>query len=337
MRHASALLFVLLLLRCLPGAAAEEAFTYTVTEVTGCEQADAAYDRFYQSGEPGVLIPGLLQGLVPQGITWIEADQALLFAGYRGDRGSSALLEVDAVTGELLREVRLQNRDGSVYNGHAGGVCATERAIYLSNNHHLYRISMETFLALPASADCSFEEEIPVPVNASFCCWDGALLWVGEFQYGLQYLTDAGHRVESADGPQQAWICAYAETADGLAEAPACVLSVTERIQGITLRRNSVYLSQSYGRRNTAMLYRYDNVTGSEADGEVTVAGQAVPLYVLDSLRLSDSLACPPMTECLCTVEDAVLVLFESAAVSYRDPWNPSRNPMDRVFRLTGF
>ena len=43
------------------------------------------------------------------------------------------------------------------------------------------------------------------------------------------------------------------------------------------------------------------------------------------------------MTEGLVTIGDEVYVLFESAAQKYMDPKNPSVNPIDRVFRLTGF
>ena len=43
------------------------------------------------------------------------------------------------------------------------------------------------------------------------------------------------------------------------------------------------------------------------------------------------------MSESLCVAEDEVYVLFESAAEYYRQPSNPSRSPMDRVFVLKGF
>ena len=62
-----------------------------------------------------------------------------------------ALLSVSRATGELLKQVKLNNVDGSKYTGHAGGVCATETDIYVSNTHKLFRISLEKYEALPAS------------------------------------------------------------------------------------------------------------------------------------------------------------------------------------------
>ena len=173
---------------------------YTVTSVTDCAQAESRYDRFYQSGEIDLVIPGLAEGLVPQGICHLPREDWLLFTGYPSVKGSSALIAVDRQTGEITRQASLQYADGKTYSGHAGGVCATETDIYISNAHMLYRISLEDFLALPGKGVCKFAEEIPVPVNSSYCCYAEGVLWVGEFQYGGDYKTDASHYVKTADG-----------------------------------------------------------------------------------------------------------------------------------------
>ena len=43
------------------------------------------------------------------------------------------------------------------------------------------------------------------------------------------------------------------------------------------------------------------------------------------------------MTECLCTVDGGIYVVFESAAKTYMNPSKPSLHPMDRVFLLKDF
>ena len=328
---------IALMLALLTCPAAAQEFTYTAASVTDCAQTDAAFDRFYQSGELSVVIPGLAEGIVPQGISYMPEENWLLFAGYRADKGNSALIAVDYATGEVVKEAFLHYADGSDYNGHAGGVCVTDRDIYLSNAHMLYRISLADFGALPASGDCRFAQEIPVPVNSSYCCYSEGVLWVGEFQYSGDYPTDAGHRVKTADGLQRAWTCGYVMGEGQDFSVPDYVLSMTERIQGITTAAGKIYLSQSYGRRANSMIYRYENVLARPSDGTVTLEGGQAPLWILDSKTREAALVCPPMTESLCTVDGDVLVLFESAAQPYMDPAKPSLNPMDRVFRLTGF
>ncbi|MBQ9195896.1 MAG: hypothetical protein IJ157_01535 [Clostridia bacterium] len=330
------LLLLMLLAVTLTASSAADA-RYTVTSVTDCAQTDSRYDRFYQSGEFSVVIPGLAEGLVPQGIAWMPEEDWLLFAGYRSDQGSSALIAVDRQTGEIMRQASLQYADGRVYNGHAGGVCVTENNIYLSNAHMLYRIPLSAFRGLGEAGVCRFAQEIPVPVNSSYCCYADGVLWVGEFQYTGDYKTDVSHYVKTADGLQRAWTCGYVMGEGQDFARPDYILSVTERIQGVTTLNGRFYLSQSYGRKADSVIYRYENALERQPDDQIDFDGQAVPLWILDSASREDVLICPPMSECLCTVEGGIEVLFESAAQTYMDPKNPSVNPLDRVFHLTGF
>lgn len=316
--------------------AAEDAL-YTCASVTDAQASAASYPRFLAAGELSVVIPGLAEGFVPQGVTYLPRDDAFLFAGYSGSGSHSVLLAVSRKTGELLRQVKLNQMDGSKYSGHAGGVCATETDIYVSNAHHLYRISLAAYEALPPVAFCAFEEEIPVPVNSSYCSYSDGVLWVGEFQYGGDYPTDASHRVSTADGLQRAWNCGYRMDKAQDFSVPDYILSIPERIQGMAVWNGRIYLSQSYGRKVDSVLYRYADVLSQPPAQTVEIGGASAPLWILDSSVREAALMCPPMSECLCALEEGVLVAFESAAKTYMDPAKPSVHPMDRVFLLTGF
>lgn len=332
----------------LASAGCAEGFVYSTKSVTDCAQTSSLYDAFYASGELSVNIPGVAEGIVPQGICYLADEDWMLFAGYRSDKGASALIAVDMQSNQVVKEVLLQNVDGSVYDGHAGGVCVSEKNIFVSNNHRLYRLSLETFRSLPASSECAFEEEIPVPVNSSYCCYNDGILWVGEFQYEASYKTDASHKLKGADGYHRAWTCGYvldASTENEFTAAhlagedaiPDYILSMTERIQGIAVKDGAIYLSQSYGRKNSAHLYRYEYVLNNAPDATAELSGVEVPIWLLDSDVLTGNLFCPPMTECVVAVESDLYLLFESAAETYMDPNNPSVNPMDRVFKITTY
>jgi len=251
---------------------------------------------------------------------------------------------VDMETNQVAKEIFLNNVDGTPYKGHAGGVCVTEKNIYVSNNSTLYRLSLDAFRAAAPSDTCNFDEAVPVPSRASYCQYNDGILWVGEFEYGAEYKTDKSHRIKTADGYQKAWAIGYQLTSETENELkaecltaegaiPDLILSTTERIQGITVKDGKIYLSQSYGRRNSSSIYRHVNVLERKADAEVTVLGAARPIWFLDKNSLEAVLIAPPMTECLCTAHDAIYVLFESGAEKYRD----SKNPMDRVFKLNAF
>jgi len=337
----SVLLACLLLLPC---ALAETTFYYSTQSVTDCANTNAMYDKFYAAGELSVSIPGCAQDLVPQGIDYLAGEDWMLICGYSSGDRNSAIVAVDMKTNQVVKEVFLLNVDGSDYKGHAGGMCVTEKNIFISNNQHLYRISLEAFRALPASSTCAFDEAIPVPSRASYCAYAEGILWVGEFEYGSEYKTDKSHRVKSADGYQKAWACGYAldhttenelktscMTAEGA--VPDYILSTTERIQGMIFANNQFYLSQSYGRNASSAIYRYNNVMESAPAKEMDVYGQTVPLWFLDSDVRTGILFAPPLRETLCEVDGSIYVLFESGAEKYRN----AKNPMDRVFKLTDY
>ena len=342
-------LAILLLVVFAVGTAAAEGFVYSNTSVTDSANTQNMFTAFYESGHFVLPTPGLKEGLIPQGITYWPEEDWVLIAGYRDDGGRSAIIALDNKTGEIVKEVHLNNVNGSEYNGHAGGVCVTEKNIFVANSNRLFRISLDTFRALPASSECAFEEEIPVPSRASYCAYADGILWVGEFQYGADYQTDKSHKVTSLDGMYRAWICGYELTDETENElrtesvggrdgaTPDYILATTERIQGMTIRNNQIYLSQSYGRKNPSTIFRYSNVMEGKQHKTAKLNGAEVPIWCLDSRSVNGMLDAPAMTECLCTVDDSVYVLFESGANKYMDPSNPSVNPVDEIFALTAY
>jgi len=344
-------LIALVLFACLVlcSAACAESFVYTQESVTDSAKTQSLYDVFYDSGEMSVLVPGLKQTFVPQGLSYLPEKNWMIIAGYSSDENiNSVIFAVDLASGEMVREVMLQYADGSGYYGHAGGVAVTEKNIFIANDAHLYRISLEKFLSLPASAFCAFDEEIPVPSRASYCSYADGVLWVGEFQYDPSYKTDRTHWYKNEDGRHKAWLIGYVTDpqqenelspsvfADGTA-VPDYVISTTERIQGMTMRDGQIYLSQSYGRRSPSTMLRYQNVLDSEPLEYVDVNGRSVPLWCLNSTVRTGALMMPPASECLVTVDGNIYVLFETAAQKYMDPTNPSANPVDRLFCMKGF
>ena len=347
--HMMKRLLLLVMMLCLLCACAPAAATvYTQESVTDCANTSGVYNAFYAAGEVSHLVPGLKQDFVPQGVSYLPGQNWFIIAGYSGTDGvNSVIFAVDGATGEMVKQTRLQNVDGSAYTGHAGGIAVTEKNLFISNNEHLYRISLEKYLALPESADCAFDEAIPVPSRSSYCGYAEGVLWVGEFQY-TGYLTDPSHKFKTEDGRHKAWLIGYKldQTQEnelapaaltGEKATPDYIITTTERIQGMMIKDGQFYLCQSYGRRAPSTLLRYSNVLATEPRAHVELNGAQIPLWSLTSTEATGEMIAPPTTECLVTVDGGLYVLFESAAEKYMEPSNPSENPMDRLFCLTGF
>lgn len=341
-------LTVFVLMVCvLASAGFAEGFFYSIESVTDSAKTLSRYDAFYNSGEMSVLIPGLKEHFVPQGVSYLPEKNWFIFSGYSGMEYNSPILAVDAETGLLVKEVMLKNLDGSPYIGHAGGVAVTEKNIYIANGGYLLRISLEKFLSLPDSSECAFEEAIPVPSRASYCSYANGILWVGEFQHS-GYPTDESHYIQTEDGEHKAWIIGYEldetqeselkETSkESLLAVPDYILTTTNRIQGMTIRDGSIYLSQSYGRKNASTMFKYASPLSDEPFMHVSLLNAQVPVWTLTNDKLQGQLTMPPASENLVTVENDMYVLFETAASMYMLTGNRSSNPIDRLFKMTGF
>jgi len=341
------LLLLLLLSLFASGALAGEEGFYYPYSVVDSSASLSHYDEFRNSGELSVLIPGVNQDFVPQGLAYYPGKNLMLFTGYSSNKPKSAstLIAVDMQTGAVVKEVFLKNLDGSFYTGHAGGVCVTDRNIFISGEKQLYRIPLDAFDSMPPSSAQIFAESIPVPCEASYCQVSNGILWVGEFDYYEDnYKTDKSHHIRNKDGKMnKSWILGYEITPGSdvqinPAGVPDYILSVTDRIQGVTFCDDKIYLSQSYGAGNDSTIYQHKNVLTAAPDTQAEVLGSKRPLWILDSKSQEKAILSPSMTEGICTIGDSVYISFESAADTYRNRKEPgkkpSKNPVDRVFKL---
>ena len=109
---------------------------------------------------------------------------------------------------------------------------------------------------------------------------------------------------------------------------PDCVLATTERIQGAAVIDSKVVLSQSYGRINNSTILVYDLALDGTPQTTVTIDGKEIPTWALRDA--TNSYVAPPMSEGLAVYNNKVLILFESAALTYM--LEGAINPTDRVW-----
>ncbi len=337
------LIAFVLLFALLQGTALSENTTYSQTTVVSDGVTDAKYAKFLDKAEALVTIPGVAEGFVPQGVGWISQKDWLLFSGYQDNGGASPLMAVDIKKGGIAKEIFLHYPDGADFSGHAGGVCATDKNIYIANGRSLLRVSLSAFLTAENGESCAIEEEIPVPVLADFCCSTDEMLWVGEFGETSGKGMNEAHCFYTADGYHYAWACGYpllkttekelnAAFADNGKAIPARILSITEHIQGMSVRGNEIYLSQSKGSQNASILFEYAIDFSAAPHAEVVMDHAVIPVWFADISTLQGLTFCPPMAEGICFVNDKICIAFESAANKYIEM---AKSPTDQVFMFT--
>lgn len=359
-----------------PQTPVDNKLTYSQTEHIGWEKSlsnfsNSAYSQYYSNGKPAFVTPGLNEGqnFVLQGVAYCEAQNWALLCGYinpKTDKSNSVIFVIDMnkkaktesgveYSGALIKEIFLQNTNGSVYDGHAGGITATAKNVWIANGKKLHRIPMSDIVGAPESSEIKIADSIKVPVLSSYCNYSNGILWVGEFEYAKEkYNTDSTHH----SGVLTAWTVGYVINEDGgegydsvsgfkqsaLGDVaiPDYVLWHGEKVQGMAEVGGKIVLSTSYGRKYNSNLYIYDNpVRGAhmkEADCTVTISGVEVPCYYLS--EESEKIVAPPMTEDLAVLKEGeqykIFVASESGAYYYYgyNFLSKANNPTDFVWEL---
>ena len=278
----------------------------------------------------GPVIPGLRQGAVPQGLTFIPTINRWVISNYF-DKSPSCLTLLDGETGEMVTHFTLADATGKVLHGHVGGVTFLNESLFVASDGTIFQYRIEDISlhdrpqVLPSVGSKRCE------TKASFCTATTDLLLVGEFAYGKNYKTSSTHHLKDRKGVNKyAWVCGYAK--HDLLGKPTCALSVRQRVQGMSVDGNRIFLSLSYGRKNRSTIVAYQNPIGEKPHKMVkTQAGEDIPLWFLDGENYIDEVDFPPMSEGIVMFRDKLAVLSESGATKYQ---SGGKGPLDNVVFL---
>ena len=93
------------------------------------------FHDFFGNADKEYLIPGLGDGLVPQGYAYVPEQELYLQCGYMADGVSASRIYVtNAKDTEDTRFVELYTMDGQPYTGHTGGITEAGGFVWLAND-----------------------------------------------------------------------------------------------------------------------------------------------------------------------------------------------------------
>ncbi|MDD9270766.1 lamin tail domain-containing protein [Paenibacillus sp. GCM10023248] len=312
------------------------------------------YQEAWAIGGKGPIIPGLVQGHVPQGMSYYADGQRewILMAAYHFSGDPSTLAIVNAKTGLLEKYVHLKDTDGSIYIGHAGGVAVSKENVWLSSGKKMYRMPIQTLIDAPNEGFAQFADSFGVVTNASFAAYADGMLWVGEYSNPPSYTTSPSHQMVNRDGETHlSWIAAYpldendrlpASTPSFREEnmdkyVPEYILSIGDKIQGVAFNKGEVLLTYNYGRPyNSILRFRMPKVADAATrSADTSIGGVTVPVWLLDSKNKLGSINVPTGAENMFIRKEAgddhLYVNFESGANHMRFL---SSYSMDRLLKL---
>ncbi len=259
----------------------------------------------------------------------------MVISAYFDNGLPSVVMVMDGATGTLSKSVWLEAQTGDPLYGHVGGLAISASHLWVASDQGVYRYGLDALVSAGNGDFITAQKFDPTSVVASSASYSGGVLWIAEFAYygpgGGRYDTDVSHHLFAPDGSaHHAYAAGYrldrrtdTLVRDGL--HPDFLISIPDRVQGLLFTDNRLVLSLSYGRRNDSTLAFYSNPMKRPPDR----AADSVPLRILTSGELTDSITMPPMAEGIARDGNRVAVLFESGAAKYRytGSW-----PLDRLY-----
>ena len=273
----------------------------------------ASYPQFDKLVKKEREIPGLESGLSPQGLCPLPQDSGYEFAmsGYIKGEASRVYL-----IGETSKYVTLLE-NGKAVSTHFGGITRAGDSLYIASGKGVVRVSLAEALSAKDGGTIEVKGKIEAGLrSAAFCYYYGGTLFIGEFYRPGNYETDVTHHI-SADGETNyGFVYCYREDEslpDGFETSPYAVISVREQVQGIAVWEDGIALSTSYGLPDSK-IYFYRNILSGDADATF---GE-LPLYILGSNDLVETLTAPCMSEEIFVSNGRLYLLFESLSNQYK-------------------
>lgn len=309
------------------------------------EQQD--FGEFFQYFKKSHLIPGLLEGVIPQGICYDEASGYLLITGYyEKEKFPSVLMAIDSENGKFIGAYPLKKTDGSDYFGHAGGIAASQNTVYITSEQECYAFPSSMLKGLKNGSAIQFQSKFKLNTAGSFACYYNNILWIGDFVENDEKVKEGITNITTLENGQTFY--AYCEgytLVDGLPNIkninsqsngyiPDYMLAIPEQVQGMAFTKaNKIMFSTSYGRKNNSSIYVYNDVLENEKTGTKIIDGKEVDFYACSATDLVETIVAPPMTEGMANHPDGVFLTFESGAHKYRT--GGGKFPIDTLYFST--
>lgn len=313
------------------------------TEITSEKQ----FSGFFKQFKPSFIIPGLFEGIIPQGCCYDSTGDRFLISGYYEDgKFPSMIMVVNAKDNKLVGAYPLKKTVGDNYYGHAGGIAVSESTVYITSDSTCYTFPLSKLDGLSNGAYIQFEGKFKLNTAGSFACIYNNTLWVGDFVESDDKARESVSKVTTLDSGETFYAyCEGYNLIDGLPSVekinsqsdgyiPDYFLAIPEQVQGMALTKtNKIIFSTSYGRKNNSIIYIFDDIFSENKVGTVTVDGHSIDLLACSSNKLNKKIVAPPMAEGLANHPDGVYIIFESGAAKYRN--NGGKYPTENAYVIT--
>lgn len=279
------------------------------------------YYPFYQDTEKVFELPEFSSEFVPQGLTYCEEADVYLISGYIYKSNESKIYVVKPDGG--YRCVAVMRDEENVLHSHSGGICENGEYVYLAGGNGKCYVFNKSDLLDEAATEICVIGDFKTGNTSSFCYADDEYLYVGEYYYRFKYVTRFDHHLITPCGDaNNAVITVFAFNANeknGVNKIPEMGLSTTSRIQGMCMTDDGglVLSASSIFQGSQLYYYNFEHVLDG-LQGSLTVRGEEIPLYYVDSTSLIEKKEILPKAEEIFFYDGRIYMLFESACSRFQ-------------------
>jgi len=280
-------------------------------------------------------IPALALGYIPQGMAYSTALNAFVLTFYYpGYLRPSIIALVDAQSSEFIKQLYLRNVNGQPYKGHAGGAAAWGDHVWVTSNNRAHRLAVEDIRQTPNGGTVQFRDAFHTGTRASIAFADNDMLWIGDFYRTgrAPYHFDQQRDKASGNSARMAGfhlgesepMGVIGLRRNGDAPAPQAVLSIPDHAQGATLASTGEFLlSTSFASRRPSYLWVFPSLINMMEQPPAYHATHGrhenVPIWVISEDMALKQQIMPSMSEGVTRRGETIYVVFESAALLYRE------------------
>lgn len=292
---------------------------------------------YYNASDALFKIPDIDNGYVPQGMHYERVDENTAYyvlSGYMSNDKPSPLYLLD-MYGQLKTGVTLtiedENGEFVDYYGHCGGVAVYKNWVYVAGNCELIvydfkeLCNAENGAKLKPLGTFSLKNSDTDYINISFVTVYGNKLITGEFYRDGGFNTLESHTVKTSSGEVNRALAVeyslstastYKSTFGINNTSTPKIYSLPDKVQGIALTDDDVYLSCSY---HFAFSYirQYSKADIVKGENKITVLGKEFDVYELNSQNVTKTYKIAPMSEEIAIVNSKLVVNCESACNKY--------------------
>lgn len=259
----------------------------------------------------GVNIPGLKEGGIPQGLTYSSKYNVLIMTSYFKINHPSSLYIIDYESGNLIKKVKLLNKNKSNYKGHVGGIATNNDKVWITSHYDVIELSLDEIME---SNEVVIKNKTKLDNSASIANYSNDILWIGEYDYKFYYKTKEHHHFKN----NRSLLFGYKDENIDF-NKPDYVISIPNRVQGFVQDKlGNMYFSRSFWSFQRSKLTVYKNILEGKTDGIYKIGNNEIPLYILSKEDKIDNIYMLPMSEGITLVDEEINVLFESAAKVYK-------------------